>query len=302
MTTTSDYAKEITRAAAEMGLRLPLVVEPHDKSVTVNGLRFHYLDWGNEDKPPMLLLHGGAQTAHSWDFFALAVRPDFHVVALDQRGHGDSQWAPDGDYSLESNQRDIHSFVQEIGFDRFVLVGLSMGGRNTLVYTGTHPERVRAAVIVDVGPETRREGRRQIREFVTTTDEMDSVEAFARRVMERNPHRKLPQLVGSLQWNLKQLPNGKWTWKYDKLLRTPGFRPARGTVEDLWACARNIACPTLIVRGGDSLVLDREGAEHLQQAIRGSHLVEVTNAGHTVPGDNPLGFEAAVKPFLKGLP
>ena len=112
----------------------------------------------------------------------------------------------------------------------------------------------------------------------------------------------MPQLVGSLQWNLKQLPSGKWTWKYDKLLRTPGFRPARGTAEDLWACARNIACPTLIVRGGDSLVLDREGAEHLRQAIQGSQLVEVADAGHTVPGDNPLGFETAVKPFLRGLP
>ncbi|MBI4307520.1 MAG: alpha/beta hydrolase [Chloroflexi bacterium] len=301
MTTTSDYVKDIARAAQEVGLSLTEIVEPQDRYMTVNGLRLHYLDWGNEGKPPMLMLHGGSQTAHSWDFFALAVRPDFHVVALDQRGHGDSAWAPDGDYSLEAHQRDIHSFVQAIGLERFVLVGLSMGGRNSLVYTATHPERVRALVIVDVGPETQRAGRLQIRDFVTTTDELDSIEAFAQRVMDRNPHRSLSQLVGSLQWNLKQLSNGKWTWKYDKLLRTPGYRIPRGSREYMWECAAKISCPTLIVRGGDSLVLNREGAERFQQTVRGSQLVEVPDAGHTIPGDNPLGFEMAVRPFLARL-
>ena len=299
---TSELVRSIAQAAREMGLRLPEIVEPHDRHVTVGGLRLHYLDWGNADRPPMLLLHGGTQTAHSWDFFALAMRPHFHVLALDQRGHGDSDWAPDGDYSLEAHQRDIHGFVQAAGLERFVLIGLSLGGRNSLVYTATHPEGVRALVIVDVGPETRRDGRRQIREFVTTTDELDSVEAFAQRAQQHNPRRPISQLMGSLRWNLKQLPNGKWTWKYDKLLRTPGYRIPGGSREYLWDCATRLSCPTLVVRGGESLVLDRDGAERLREAVRGSQLVEVPHAGHTVPGDNPLGFEMAVRPFLTGLP
>src|SRR3989338_3427086 len=116
-------------------------------------MRFHYLDWGNEGKQPLLFLHGGLQTAHSWDFVALSLRPHFHIRALDQRGHGDSDWAPDGDYSREAHRTDIYGLTKALDLKDFVLIGLSMGGMNSIVYTATHPERVKALVIVDVGPE-----------------------------------------------------------------------------------------------------------------------------------------------------
>ena len=148
-------------AARAMGVRFANENEPQDKFVTANGMRFHYLEWGNRDNPPMLLLHGFAQTCHSWDFVALGFSDDYRVIVLDQRGHGDSDWAPDGDYSPETQQKDISAVVDELGLDNFVLMGLSMGGRNSFTYAANNPGKVRALVIVDAAPAEHAAGHRQ---------------------------------------------------------------------------------------------------------------------------------------------
>ena len=141
-------------AARAAGVTFAEDALPQDRYVTANGLRFHYLEWGDPANPDVLLLHGFAQTCHSWDFVALSLCDRFHVVALDQRGHGDSDWAPDGDYAPETQQEDLHAFTQAIGLRNFVLMGLSMGGRNSFTYAANHPEEIRALVIVDSAPET----------------------------------------------------------------------------------------------------------------------------------------------------
>src|SRR5581483_11833259 len=114
-------------------------------------VKLHYLDWGNNTAQPMLLLHGFTSHAHSWDTFAAALAPAFHIVALDQRGHGDSDWAPE--YRPEQSIGDIHGVVQALALHRMVLLGLSMGGSNAIHYTAAHPEEVERLVIVDIGPE-----------------------------------------------------------------------------------------------------------------------------------------------------
>ncbi|MBF8299492.1 MAG: hypothetical protein HW397_541, partial [Dehalococcoidia bacterium] len=129
-----------------------------DRRVTLGSLRFHYLDWGNPRAQPMLLLHGGGQTAHSWDEFSRAMRDRYHVIALDQRGHGDSQWSPDKIYSLHAQLRDVSRFVVKLGLNKIVLIGLSMGGRNAIAYAAVHPEKLNRLVIVDIGPETMARG------------------------------------------------------------------------------------------------------------------------------------------------
>ena len=200
-------------------------------------MRFHYLDWGNPDGPDMLLLHGFAQTCHSWDFVALAFCDRYHVVALDQRGHGDSDWAEDGDYSPETQQADIAGVVQALNLRDFVLMGLSMGGRNSFTYAATHPGHVRALVVVDAGPENMRSGSQNISNFVQQEDELDSVDDFVQRVLQYNPRRDPVQVRGSIMHNLKHLPNGRWTWKYDRRLRQPGgrrFQHDPDTTERLW--------------------------------------------------------------------
>lgn len=268
-----------------------------DRTLMLRGLRFHYLDWGTVGKPPFVLLHGGAQTAHSWDDFAPEVRSDYHVYALDQRGHGDSDWAPDGDYHRTTQCEDVAAFVAALQLPPFVLAGLSMGGINAITYTARHPETVRALVIVDVGPEIEIRGRENIQNF-TRIDELESFEAFIERAHRFNPRRSLENLRQRLSHNLKQQPNGKWTWKFDQKRLGAGGRSGIGP-EGLWEDVRKIRCPTLIVRGGESDILTPEAAERLQAAIPNSRLTVVPGAGHSVMGDNPEGFAAAVREFLQ---
>ncbi len=267
-----------------------------DRTLTLRGLRFHYLDWGTEGKPLFVLLHGGAQTAHSWDDFAPGVRNDYHVYALDQRGHGDSDWVPDGDYSRHTQCEDIAAWVATLKLPPFILAGLSMGGINAITYTARYPEQVRALIVIDVGPEIETRGRENIQNF-TSIDELDSFEAFIERAHHFNPRRSLENLRQRLSHNLKQLPSGKWTWKFDQQRLTAGIRSGIGP-EGLWEDVRKIHCPTLIVRGGESDILSPAAAERLQAAIPNSRLTIVPGAGHSVMGDNPEGFAAVVQEFL----
>jgi len=284
----------------EGSMAVARALTPTDKTITIGGLRFHYLEWGSPRKPLVVLLHGGLQTGHSWDEVSRALAGEYHILALDQRGHGDSDWAPDGDYSVEAHLRDIHGFVEGLGLKPFILMGLSMGGRNAISYTATHPDRVRALVIVDIGPETMREGRQNIRRFTSETEELDSFDAFVERAHKFNPRRSLENLRERLRWNLKQLPSGKWTWRYDKRFRTDEFEGARQRV-DLWPYVRRIQCPTILVRGAESDVLSGDAAKKVVDTIPACQYAVVEKAGHTVMGDNPEGFLAAVRPFLEGL-
>lgn len=290
-------------AARAMGVRFANDNAPQDKFVTANGMRFHYLEWGSAANPPMLLLHGFAQTCHSWDFVALGFSDDYRVIVLDQRGHGDSDWAADGDYSPETQQNDISAVVREIGLEDFTLMGLSMGGRNSFTYAANNQDRVRALVIVDAGPQNMQQGTQNIRNFVQQDDELDSVDAFVERVLKYNPRRAPEQIRGSIMHNLKQLPNGKWTWKYDKRLRRPGRRMGSDpeTEKRLWGYLEALQCPTLLVRGGASDIIAMDTADKMHAVIPNSQLATIDGAGHLVMGDSPAGFQRAVTEFLAGL-
>ncbi len=290
-------------AARAMGVQFANDNVPQDKFVDANGLRFHYLEWGNPDNPPMLLLHGFAQTCHSWDFVALGFSDDYHVIVLDQRGHGDSDWAPDGDYSPETQQKDISAVVDALGLEGFVLMGLSMGGRNSFTYAANNPGKVKALVIVDAAPQNMTQGTDNIRNFVQQDDELVSVDAFVDRVLQFNPRRDRQQVRGSILHNLKELPNGNWTWKYDRALRRPGRRMGSDpdTEQRLWGYIRSLQCPTLLVRGGASDIVALDTADGMHQAIPNSRLATIEGAGHLVMGDSPSGFQNAVTEFIVSL-
>jgi pimeloyl-ACP methyl ester carboxylesterase len=284
-------------AARAAGVQFSTEFVPEDRHVVANGMNLHYLDWGNHDKPKLLCLHGGAQSAHSWDFFALAMRDHFHVVAIDQRGHGDSDWSEDGDYDAPFHVADIDAFTDAIGFERFVLEGLSMGGRNAYAFTARHPHKVERLVIVDVGPDIKAEGSKYIQEFMEGTDAFESFEWLVERVHEYNPRRPVEQIRGSLLNNIRQLPDGTWTWKHD---RRRGIRRDRGgeVNEQAWEDIARIEAPTLLVRGADSYILSEQTATKMVGRLRNGTLVEVPDAGHLVPSDNPVVFEAEVRRFL----
>ena len=292
------------QAAREVGVSFSREWEPKSKFVKANDMKFHYLEWGDTSNPVIVMLHGFAQQAHSWDFVALAFADRYRVIAIDQRGHGDSDWAKDGDYTPETQQIDIQGIVEELKLDEFILMGLSMGGRNSFTYAANNPEKVKALIIVDAGPENVRAGTQNIRNFVEQEDELDSIDAFVERVIKYNPRRDPIQIRGSIVNNLKQLPTGKWTWKYDKLLRSAGRmgRKQEPEVTDrLWKYVESLSCPTLVVKGDRSDVIAAGTADQMHKRIPGGKIAIVENAGHLVMGDNPSGFERAVTTFIQGI-
>lgn len=288
------------QAARQKGVPFTSENTPADRGQQVNGMNFHYLEWGTPGQPVLLMLHGGAQQAHSWDFISLPLAEQYHILALDQRGHGDSDWAADGDYSIEAHQTDLDGFVAALGLRDFHLIGHSMGGRNSYVWASRHPATLRSLVIVDTGPVAQSRGRDRIQNFRELPDELDSFEEFAARVQEYTG-RSREQTLGALQYSIRQRPDGKWSWKYDKLLRTPGRQSPAWSEQQLWDAVSKIDCPTLITRGGDSDIFAEETMRRMQQVIPHCAAVTIPAAGHLVAGDNPAAFLAAVQNFYAGL-
>ena len=194
-------------AARQMGVPFVEENEPIDKFVQVHGLNFHYLEWGDPSNPTIFMLHGNSQQAHSWDFVSLPLSENYHVIAMDQRGHGDSDWAPDGDYSLEAQQKDIDGFVDSILPSKFHLIGHSMGGRNSYIWASRHPNSLNSLVIVDTGPESASRGRNRIQTFKELPDELNSFEEFASRIQEYTG-RTREQTLGSLKYSIRERADG----------------------------------------------------------------------------------------------
>ena len=294
-----EYHDHLKTTAVRAGFAFGDVVLPGEHDVSVGQLRFRYLDWGTKGLRPILFLHGGALTAHTWDLCCLALRDEFHCVALDQRGHGDTDWAPDADYSIGAQREDIRGFADRLGFDRFVLVGQSMGAINGLAFAVTHPERLSALVMIDAGPEVRRRGSSRIREFVNGGAKPETLEEIIERALAFNPRRDRQILRRSLMHNLRRQPDGSWSWKYDRrrfqrLDHDTHLAERRRLADNL----ANVTCPALVVRGADSDVFHQDDAERLAQNFPDGRQITIAQAGHTVQGDNPKDLVAALREFL----
>jgi esterase len=296
-----EYREHLATTAVRAGFSFADVVLPQDCEVHVGRMRLHYLDWGNKHLPPILFLHGGALTAHTWDLVSLALRDQYHCIALDQRGHGDSDWAQDEDYSIGAQLADTKGFVDKLGLDKFILVGMSLGAINSLAFAIAHPERLSHLVIIDAGPEMRRPGSSRIRDFVNEVQDTVTVEAIIEKALKFNPRRDPKILRRSLMHNLRQQPDGTWKWKYDtrrfKALGQDSHRAERAKLADGLA---RIACPALVVRGGESDVFHEEDGISLAQRLPAGRFVTVPRAGHTVQGDNPKDLVAELRRFLAG--
>jgi esterase len=300
MTLSADeYHDHLKSTAVRAGFSFDEVVLPEEHRVTANGLGFRYLDWGNKEQRPILFLHGGALTAHTWDLCCLALRDDYHCMALDQRGHGDSDWAPDADYSIAAQREDVKGFAEVIGLDQFVLVGMSMGAINGLAYAIRYPETLSALVLIDAGPNVRRTGSTRIRDFVNGGAKPETLEAIIERALAFNPRRDPLILRRSLMHNLRRQDDGNWVWKYDRrrFQAMGGERHGeerRGLADGL----ARVTCPTLVVRGAESDVFHDEDAERLAAGLPDGRWITIPKAGHTVQGDNPKDLAAALRDFL----
>jgi esterase len=271
----------------------------HDRTVVLHGQRFHYTDWGSPAAPAVVMLHGITGHARTWDDEARLLAERFHVLALDQRGHGDSDPAPDGDYSDGALLGDLEAFAGALGLDRFSIVALSLGGRVAINYAGHHPDRVARLVVVDIGPEIAPGGRARVGTLMAAAPERfettDDVVAYLRTNAPRYTEAMLRHRA---QHAVRPLPAGGFTWKYDRALRD-GIRQGRVRVPaDLWPQWRALACPTLLVRGADSDILSDETAKRMVDEQPHARLVVVPGAGHTVPGDQPAAFQSLLRDFL----
>jgi pimeloyl-ACP methyl ester carboxylesterase len=294
--------------AAEVAGMQPIeVLLPRHRAVATGGLRFHLVEWGNPDKPTILFLHGVGLTARTWDLVCLGLRQDFHCLALDQRGHGDTEWSADGEYGTEALSTDLRGLVQHLGLDDFFLVGHSMGGMVALTYAEADAAKLRALVLVDSAPGERnppppapaQQQPNAVFNFMAGPSELDSVEDFVERAMAFNPARDPRLLRRSLLHNLRQLPDGRWTWKYDRA-RILGRDRSKmlASRRALWDAIDAVTCPTLLLRGQRSESLSDATAAEFTAALPDGRWEVIPDAGHTIQGDNPRGLLAALSPFL----
>ena len=273
-----------------------------DRFVTLNGLRFHYRDWGDERAPPLLALHGLTGHARMWDTFAGAMADRFRVLALDQRGHGETQWADD--YATARMVGDLEAFTRALDARPFALVGHSMGALNSYMYAARYPEAVARLVLVEFGPDgTFSAGADRAKATLLAAQRavFDDPDALMQAARARNEWRPEDELRRQVLPNLVQRADGRWVWRYDAAGLT-AFNDQAPTEADQWAALARIACPTLVVRGAESEGLRRVTAERMASAIPHGRLVEVPRSGHGVPFDDPPGFLAAVRPFLLAGP
>ena len=287
------------RTALEIADLHPTAIAlPDDHQVIVGSMRFHYLDWRGSGTP-ILLLHGGGINAHTWDCVAVMLRERYRCIALDQRGHGDSEWSPVVDYRFAAHVGDIEGFIEATRLERPILVGQSMGGLNSISYATRHSDQMRGMVIVDVAPEVSSSAAERIRAFASTP-ELDSPQAFLELAVKFNPLRDPAVLRRSLYYNLRETPAGKWTFKHDQRRRSDdGMRSFTEDRVRLASELSSIRCPTLVVRGALSDVLTDASAEKFARSLPNGRWVRVEKSGHNVQGDNPRAFLDAMQSFFR---
>ncbi len=273
--------------------------QAQERTVDANGIRLSYLDWGAEGQTPMVLLHGLRGHRHSWDDFSSAMCSEYHVLALDQRGRGGSDWAPDGDYSTQAYVADLAAFVDALALKRFVLVGHSMGGQNAVNFAARFPDMVERLVMVDVGAESDQRGIDRIRaEMVAVPEEFDSFEDVVEYMSAENPLTSEPSLRRRLAHSTRKTDGGKTGWQYDLAIREQVRHGTGAPPPDMWPLLASVKCPTLLVRGVETDLLTPDVARRMLDALPDGRLAEVPQAAHMVFEDNPGGFLTAVRGWL----
>ncbi len=258
--------------------------------------------WEGEG-PTVVLLHGGGQTRHSWGRTAARLAAaGWTAVALDARGHGDSEWDPDEDYSLDAFAADLVAFLETLERPA-VLVGASLGGITALIVAAERPELVAALVMVDVVVQIEPAGVDRIREFMSANpDGFATLEEVADAIAAYNPQRKRPTNLDGLRKNVRQGADGRWRWHWDPAFMQIGDEPQRETRPPrLTAAAALIKAPTLLVRGARSDIVSDAGLADMRRRIPGAEVADVAAAGHMVAGDDNDVFAAALESFLERL-
>jgi pimeloyl-ACP methyl ester carboxylesterase len=296
----SEELEHLGLAADLAGIRLPELVAPSHHQVIANGVRLHYVDWGTRGRPPVVFAHGGSLTARTWDLVCLALRLDFHCIAFDMRGHGDSEWPADADYRLETMAADIDGFADAIELGRFTLVGHSFGGISSIEYAAGADGRLRGLVLVDTCPDLHIAAGERIRSLPDATGELATLDEYVSRIRALRPDRDERLIRRNLGHNLRRMPSGRWAWKWDaRRMGETDLETLAARFEGLWEQLARIRCPTLVVRGERSDVLLPEDVIKMVSVLRDGAGAEIEGARHTVQGSNPAGLVDVLRPFLE---
>jgi pimeloyl-ACP methyl ester carboxylesterase len=274
-----------------------------------DGIRLTADEAGPSDGTPVILFHGGGQTRHAWGTTLGAVAErGWHGYSVDLRGHGDSDWDPAGDYSMDAFTADVEAVARSMP-EPPVLIGASLGGLSSLLAVGEAPDPehvARGLVMVDVAARIERDGVERIGDFMTANlDGFESLEQVADAIAAYNPHRPRPSNLDGLRKNLRER-DGRWYWHWDPHFVTGKFGSTdetRSMVQPfrLEDAARALRLPMLLVRGRVSDLLSEEGAEAMLALVPSARFADVEGAGHMVAGDRNDLFNDAVLGFLDDL-
>lgn len=277
-------------------------------------LRLHYVDWGNADAPPLILLHGGRDHCRNWDWVAERLRHEWHIIAPDLRGHGDSQWLSDGNYSTVGYTYDLAQLIHQQRLAPVTIIAHSLGGIIALRYAGIHPENVRALVAIEGllrGPRTLARASltigERMRRWIAEQRELagrpphryPSIEEAWKRMQEANRHLSPEQACHLTLHGVNQNEDGTYSWKFDNYVRVfPPYDIPEPEVERLWS---EITCPTLLVHGRESWATN-PAEDGRTRHFRNARVVAFEKAGHWVHHDRLDDFLTVVREFLAGVP
>ena len=268
---------------------------PADRNVTVNGLNIHYLDWGSPEKPPLILLHGIARTAHTFDHIAPHFAATRHVIAVDMRGHGDSAWDPQGSYVVEDYVKDVAALIAQLKWRDIVLWGNSTGGRVAQMIAGQSPALVTAVIVEDVGPERPREvSNRRADRMAKEADGWATADDMLVQVKKENPRTPEPVLKELVRYGSKTRADGRIVWKRDPAILN-GFVPT-----ELWATVRKIKAPVIYILGGASNIVPAQTQMDIRRELPQAEIVMMPGLGHYPSDEQPEEFLAIVDRFLAG--
>ena len=284
---------------------------PTANSFISQRLRLHYVDWGNPDAPPLILQHGGRDHCRSWDWVAEELAKDWHVIAPDLRGHGDSAWAPDGNYEINAFVYDFAQLVHTLGHDQVTIVAHSLGGNVATRFTGLYPEKVRKFVNIEgLGPSPKTRAEREAAGYANRfrgwiekrraaagriPRRYPTIEAAYARMKEENAFLTDEQARHLTIHGASRNEDGTWSWKFDPYLNVWPFEDTpQELTEELW---RAITCPMLLLYGENSWASNPELDDRMKN-FRDARVIEFENAGHWLHHDQFDRFMAEIKAFL----
>ena len=267
-----------------------------------DAIKLHHLDWGNHGRHPLVLVHGSRLHAHVWNHFSRRFSDRYHIIALDQRGHGDSGWGAKDGYQMEHFYEDLRAVVEARKLARFTLIGHSLGGRVSMLFAHRHPELLERLVLVDITPgrpavsapgEISDDSRTAVGEF----DDPEIALTHLKRLMPRAP---APLVEESVRHGLRRTGDGRYTWKYDPAFLS-GAR-SRSTGLDLWSMVKTIPTPTLLQYGSVSNVVNGELAARMAETMPRCAVERIEGAGHGLFTDQPDAFAESVERFFAATP